>query len=67
MHVPVGKTFSHGRLFDKIWQELILVGLVMNYCMADPLLAGFRGVSRGKILIRLCLSLTCSGALSQLV
>lgn len=42
MHVPVGKTFSHGQLFDKIWQELILVGLViMNYCTAAPLLAGF--------------------------
>lgn len=49
MRVPVGKTFSHGRLFDKIRQELILVGLViMNYCIAGPLLAGFRGVSGGR-------------------
>lgn len=28
----------------------------MNYCMAGPLLAGFRVVSEGKVLIRLCLS-----------
>lgn len=59
MHVPVGKTFSHGRLFDKIWQGLILVGLVnMSYCMAGLLLAGFRAVYGEKILIRirLCLS-----------
>lgn len=43
MHVPVGKTFSHGRLFDKIEQELILMGLVnVNYYMALPFLAGFK-------------------------
>lgn len=42
MHVPVGKTFSRGRLFDKIGQELLLMGLVINiYYMAAPFLAGF--------------------------
>jgi len=57
MHVPVGKTFPHGQFFDKIWQELILVELVnMNYCTTAPLLAGFRGVSGGKTLIRFYLS-----------
>lgn len=46
MHVPVGKTFSHGRLFDKIWQKLILLGLVnVSYCMAAPLLARFKDLS----------------------
>lgn len=37
MHVPVGETFSRGRLFDKIWQKLILVGLVNELLYDWPL------------------------------